>query len=54
VWIGLIGRFVGRRLHGNSRRPADVLEMLVTSLFIPYLSVFWRLYGAVKFRVWFA
>lgn len=53
VWMGLMGRFLGRRLRGNSRRPAHVLEMLVTSLFIPYLSVFWRLYGAVKFRVWF-
>lgn len=53
VWAWLMGCFLRRRLRGNSRRPAHVLEMLVTSLFIPFLSVFWRLYGAAKFRVWF-
>lgn len=53
AWIGLMGRFLGRRLRGNSRRPSHLLEMLVTCLFIPFLSVFWRLYGAVKYRVWF-
>ena len=30
-----------------------VLEMAVTSALIPPLSVFWRLYGAGRFRVWF-
>jgi hypothetical protein len=53
VWIVLMGSFLQRRLRGNSRRPGHVLEMFITSLFIPLLSVFWRLYGAVKFRVWF-
>jgi GT2 family glycosyltransferase len=53
VWTTLMGRFLGRRLRGTSHTPAHVLEMLVTSLFIPFLSVFWRLRGAVKFRVWF-
>jgi Glycosyl transferase family group 2 len=53
MWTGLMIRFLGRRLHGTSHTPAHILEMLVTSLFIPFLSVFWRLYGAVKFRVWF-
>jgi GT2 family glycosyltransferase len=53
LWAGLMIRFLGRRLCGTSHAPAHLLEMLVTSLFIPFLSVFWRLYGAVKFRVWF-
>ena len=53
VWTTLMGRFLGRRLRGTSHAPAHVLEMLVTSLFIPFLSVFWRLRGAVIFRVWF-
>jgi glycosyltransferase involved in cell wall biosynthesis len=53
VWAALMGRFLGRRLRGTSHAPAHVLEMLITSLFIPFLSVFWRLRGAVKFRVWF-
>lgn len=49
----LMMRFLGRRLRGTSHAPRHVLEMLVTSLFIPCLSIFWRVYGAVKFRVWF-
>jgi GT2 family glycosyltransferase len=53
LWTGLMIRFLGRRLRGTSRAPFHILEMLVTSLFIPFLSVFWRLYGAVKYRVWF-
>jgi GT2 family glycosyltransferase len=53
VWTWLMGCFLRRRLRGNSRRPAHVLEMLVTSLLIPFLSIYWRLYGAAKFRVWF-
>ncbi len=53
VWTWLMGCFLRRRLRGTSRHPAHLLEMLVTSLFIPFLSIFWRLYGAAKFRVWF-
>lgn len=53
IWIGLMGGFLARRLRGSSHRPMHILEMFVTSLFIPFLSVFWRLYGAMKFRVWF-
>lgn len=53
VWMLLTGRFLRRRLHGCSRAPAHLLEMLFTSLLIPFLSISWRLYGAVKFRVWF-
>ncbi len=53
VWTWLMGCFLRRRLRGNSRHPAHVLEMLVTSLLIPFLSIFWRLYGAARFRVWF-
>ena len=42
-----------RRLRGTSRRPWHVLEMVATSLLIPFLSVYWRLRGALHFRVWF-
>jgi hypothetical protein len=54
VWGVLTGRFLLRRLRGTSHAPSHVLEMIVTSLCIPFLSVFWRLYGAWKFRVLFA
>jgi GT2 family glycosyltransferase len=53
LWTVLMTRFLVRRLRGTSRAPAHVLEMVCTSLFIPFLSIFWRLYGAVRFRVWF-
>jgi glycosyltransferase involved in cell wall biosynthesis len=53
VWLALTGRFIARRLRGTSRAPRHVAEMIVTSALIPPLSVFWRLYGAVRFRVWF-
>jgi len=53
-WAALTLRFLFQRLRGNSRSPSHVLEMLVTSIAIPPLAVFWRLVGAVRFRVAFA
>jgi GT2 family glycosyltransferase len=53
VWLTLTVRFLARRLRGTSRRPGHVIEMAVTSVAIPFLSIFWRLRGAVRFRVWF-
>jgi GT2 family glycosyltransferase len=53
VWVALTARFAARRLRGNTLRPAHVAEMVVTSALIPPLSVFWRLYGAARFRVAF-
>lgn len=43
-----------RRLRGTSRALAHVAEMVVTSALIPPMAVFWRLAGAVRFRVRFA
>lgn len=54
IWIGLTLRFTHRRLRGTSRAPAHVAEMLVTSVLIPPLSIYWRLRGAWQFRVPFA
>ena len=53
LWAGLTARFCLLRLRRTSRAPAHVAEMVATSAVIPYLSVFWRLYGAWKFRVLF-
>jgi len=50
----MTGRFCARRLRGTSRSPGHVAEMVATSALIPPLSVFWRLFGAWKFRVPFA
>lgn len=53
LWSLMTGRFCARRLAGTSRSPSHIAEMLVTSALIPPLAVFWRLYGAIKFRVVF-
>lgn len=53
VWALLTGNFFMKRLRGASKRPAHVLEMLVTSMLIPPLAVFWRLAGMLRYRVAF-
>jgi len=50
LWAFLTARFCLHRLRGTSRSPAHIAEMVVTSILIPPLSVFWRLVGALKFR----
>lgn len=54
AWAALTARFALQRLRGTSHAPSHVAEMLVTSAAIPPLSVYWRLAGAVRFRVPFA
>jgi hypothetical protein len=51
--VALTARFCARRLRHASIAPRHVIEMAVTSALIPPLSVFWRLFGALKFRVVF-
>lgn len=53
VWLLLTGRFCKQRLQGTSHTPSHVAEMIVTSALIPPLSIWWRLRGAVKYRVFF-
>ncbi len=53
VWLLLTARFCARRLRRTSRAPRHIAEMVLTSALIPPLSVFWRCYGAVKYRVLF-
>jgi GT2 family glycosyltransferase len=53
AWAALTGWFCGRRLHRTSTEPRHVAEMLVTSALIPFLSIYWRLRGALQFRVFF-
>lgn len=49
----LFGQFIAKRLHDRHRSFSHVLEMISTSLVIPFISVYWRLYGSVKYRVFF-
>lgn len=53
LWVLLTGRFSLQRLEQTSHEPHHVAEMIITSTFIPPLSIFWRLRGAIKFRVFF-
>lgn len=54
IWLALTARFCAQRLRGTSRSPAHIAEIVVTSIAIPPLAVFWRIVGALKFRVAFS
>jgi len=49
----LVLAFAWQRLRHTSRAPRHVGEMLATSALIPFLSVYWRLRGAIHFRTLF-
>ena len=53
LWLVQTLALAVRRLKHTSRRPAHVAEMVLTSAVIPPLSLYWRLRGAVRFRVVF-
>lgn len=53
VFIILISVFFMKRLMPVSKKPAHITEMLITSLVIPFASVYWRIYGSFKYRVFF-
>lgn len=53
VWIVLTSLFCATRLRGTRRDWRHVAEMAWTSIPIPFLSVFWRLYGAARYKVFF-
>jgi glycosyltransferase involved in cell wall biosynthesis len=45
--------FTYQRVQNTSKSMNHMIEMLATSVIIPTLSVYWRLYGAIKYRVIF-
>jgi GT2 family glycosyltransferase len=51
--LALVARIGWRRLRTTDRSPRHMAEMLLTSAAIPFLSVWWRLRGALHFRVLF-
>ncbi|HSN20872.1 MAG TPA: glycosyltransferase [Usitatibacter sp.] len=53
AWLALTAAFCLKRLARTSRAPGHVAEMIVTSIAIPPVAVFWRLAGALRFRVFF-
>ena len=54
AWLVLTAMLTIRRLEGEAKTAAHIADMLVTSALIPPLAVFWRLLGAIKYRVRFA
>jgi glycosyltransferase involved in cell wall biosynthesis len=54
AWSIWTAGFACRRLEETSRSASHVLEMIVTSAIIPPHAVFWRLAGALRFKVLFA
>ena len=59
LWIAaallffMITLFLYKRLRHTTKSVSHITEMLITSIAIPFFSVYWRLYGAIKFRVFF-
>jgi GT2 family glycosyltransferase len=53
IWIALTAHFFVRRMRGRSRDWRHIAEMAVTSILIPFLSVYWRIHGAIRYRTWF-
>ncbi|RJG01588.1 glycosyltransferase family 2 protein [Noviherbaspirillum sedimenti] len=52
-WILLSASLCLQRLRGTEKTASNVSEILLTSLLLPPLAIFWRLVGALRFRVGF-
>lgn len=53
MWTWLTTQFCVQRLQDTAHTPQHIAEMIITSLLVPPLAIFWRLRGAIKFRVFF-
>lgn len=54
AWLGLTARLAWRRLRGSARTWRNIMDIILSSTVIPLVAVFWRLAGAVRYRVLFA
>lgn len=53
AWLLLLTEFIIRRLRNTSKKLLHVFEMIATSALIPFLSVYWTLYGSFKYKTFF-
>lgn len=53
LWMALTTRFFAIRMRARSRAWTHIAEMAATSALIPFLSLYWRLRGAIRHRTWF-
>ncbi len=51
VWFALTVYFITQRLRQTSHDPRHVWEIIVTSVLIPPAALYWRIVGALRFRV---
>ncbi|MBV9962827.1 MAG: glycosyltransferase family 2 protein [Parafilimonas sp.] len=50
LWMMLVLFFTEKRLKGTSKKFSHIAEMFATSIVIPFLSVYWTLYGSIKYK----
>jgi len=53
AWLVLTTRFTLKRLEGTTRTRGRMIEVVLESMATPPFAVFWRLMGALRFRVLF-
>jgi len=53
AWFVLTAMLITRRLHETTRRTPHVVEVIVTSIVVPLLSVYHRVRSGITFRVVF-
>ena len=53
AWLVMTGSLITRRLTATSRSMPHVVEVMLTSVLVPWLSAFHRLRGGIMFRVAF-
>jgi glycosyltransferase involved in cell wall biosynthesis len=51
IWMALLVDFTRKRLLYTSRSFSHVMEMVLTSPLLPFLSIYWWWYGAFRFHV---
>ncbi|KAA0992621.1 glycosyltransferase family 2 protein [Dyadobacter aurulentus] len=52
-WLLAVVGFLFKRLKGTDPSVSHRLEMIVTSILIPYLSIYWTIRGALRYKVFF-
>jgi GT2 family glycosyltransferase len=50
IWLSLTTYFIIKRLYRTSLSGKHVAEMIFTSFLIPFFSIYWQWYGALKYR----
>ncbi len=54
IWLVLTGMLIIRRLLDTSKTASHIAEVMLTSLVLPPLALFWRMVGAARYHLRFA